>query len=134
MKDSQGSSSISISTAESAKAQLPKPYIRESPLGSNELPLATANGGFNVIISGMTSASFNRVYVYPLNEADVPYRIPIRDAFLQVGVDAVLTYSAESINNAFRIGDQVKIDSNFWLVEADMWTTGPESVLYTITP
>jgi hypothetical protein len=134
MKDSQESSSTSTSTAEFDRAQLPKPYIREAPLGNNELPIATANGGFNVIIPGLTSASFNRVIIFPLDGTNEPYPVPIRDAFLQVGVDAVLTYSAESINNAFRIGNQVKISSDFWLVEADMWTRGTESVLYTIVP
>ncbi|MCQ3030016.1 hypothetical protein NLO88_05035 [Pseudomonas syringae] len=107
-------------------------YIREVPLGRDELPLAIANGGFSVVVPGVTSPSYNRVFIYPLSGTDAPYPVPIKDAFIQTGVDATLIYSSADINATFHVGDQVKIRSSFWYVPDGFWTDGPDSVLYTI--
>lgn len=107
-------------------------YIREVPLGRDELPLAIANGGFNVIVPGVTSPSFDMVRIHPLSGTDTPYPIPIKSSLIQTGVDTTLTYSSVDINGTFHVGDQVKIHSSFWYVPDGFWTAGPDSVLYTI--
>ena len=107
-----------------AKTQFPVPYIREVTLGSDQIPLAVANGGFSVVMPTF-STTFERVLFTPLGVA-----LMIKQTNISSGVDTEARYSAADINNFFKNGDRFEFELSF--LYQDHWYGGASTTTYTV--
>ncbi|SQG00122.1 Uncharacterised protein [Paucimonas lemoignei] len=107
------------------KTQFPEPYIREVTLGSDQIRLAVANGGFTVVMP-----TFSTLYERTLFVPPVGFGLMIKQTYILPGVDTEAIYSAADINNLFKIGDRFEFELQFHY--QDQWYRGTSTKTYTV--
>jgi hypothetical protein len=100
---------------------LGSPYIEELRF----LPINIANGGFTVVIPGHERWT-GRLFIYLVGDDGHQCPIPIKDAYIQVNHDCLISFTSTEIDNHFKVGDVIHIimcrffEREWYLAEASI--------------